>query len=450
MSDRMDSKSMSRESTYDLVDTDKAIMTVIEQAHEAAVKQASQSDNSSRAGSDVSHMDIEQVCVSECIGRILAMDIKAQDPVPSFRASMMDGYAIVAADGTGVFPVVADITAGVHPEFELQSGQVAYITTGAPLPRGADAVVQVELTKHHTVPQQQHVSSSDGTTASVEILSASKAGRNIRPIGCDIAVGEIVLQQGCHLSPADVGLMCTIGITTVDVVREIRVGVMSTGDELVDADQPLIGAGKIRDSNRPMLLSAVKSCTRAMPVDLGLVIDKESKLEQELIAALKDNDVVITSGGVSMGRLDLVKPLLEKLGTVHFGRVRMKPGKPTTFASVMVENRKKLVFALPGNPVSCLVSFHLFAYPAIRVLQGVASQSAQHPRISCRIADDMWMDAVREEYHRCRVFWNAKTNSLIAFSTGVQRSSRLLKYVTCDRACVLCVCVLCVCVCVLF
>lgn len=355
----------------------------------------------------------ESVPLTNALGRVLAEDVHATGPLPPFPASIKDGYAVVAADGPGLYPVVGEATAGRLPEFTLQPGQAAYITTGAPVPQGADAVVMVEETE----PQ------ADGR---VRILTQAKPGQDIRPVGVDVAAGELVLRRGEHLHAAEIGLLATVGVAQASVYSRPLVALLSTGDELVEPRTPL-GPGQIRDSNRYMLMAAVQAAG-GIPFDLGISGDSQAHLERRIQNGLRDADVLLTSGGVSMGELDLIKPLLEASGTVHFGRIRMKPGKPLTFATAEVDGRRKLVFGLPGNPVSSLVTFYLMAVPALRKMAGWPDP--QLARVQAHLAQPLALDPERPEYHRATLTWAPELNNGAggwhAASTGSQASSRLL------------------------
>ena len=346
-------------------------------------------------------------------GYILAEDVRAAEALPPFPASVKDGYAVVAGDGPGVYPVVGEVTAGRVADFRVSPGTVAYITTGAAMPPGADAVVMVAETAPHPA---LHGSPR------VEIRARVKAGDDVRPVGVDVAAGQLLLRAGERLGPAEIGLLATAGVTEVAVYPRPRVAVLSTGDELVEPGTPL-GPGQIRDSNRATLMAAIEA-VGGEAVDLGIAGDSQASLEAAIGRGLADADVLLTSGGVSMGDLDLIKPLLEHAGQVHFGRVRMKPGKPITFATTGVGTRRCLVFGLPGNPVSSLVTFYLFAVPAIRKLAGHGDPRL--PRVEARLAQPLALDPARPEYHRASLRWDSSRHSFVAESTGSQSSSRLL------------------------
>jgi len=356
----------------------------------------------------------EVVPLSNAFGRVLAQNVLSRENFPPFAASIMDGYAVIAEDGPGVFPVVGRITAGMDPDFILQRGQVAYITTGAKLPQGANAVVKVEDTKG--------VNKED---SEVQIEKGVKVGEFIRTVGCDVAIGQQVLSAGQTLSSVDIGLLATLGITNVEVVVKAKVGILSTGDELVEPEETVVEDGKIRDSNR-LTLSAEILEYGALPYDLGIVRDNYDEIQNAISKALDDVDILITSGGVSMGEADLIKPILEGLGTVHFGRLNMKPGKPTTFATVERNNRKKLIFALPGNPVSCVVTSKLLIQPAIKRLYGLPFDQCVHSQVDGIILSDIKLDPERYEYHRAIVQWDFERKQFVAQSTGIQQSSRLM------------------------
>ena len=365
----------------------------------------------------VPRMPARNVPLAEAVGRVLADPVTATEPMPPFAASVKDGYAVIAADGPGKYPIVGEARAGKLADFAVTPGTAAYITTGAPMPAGADAVVMVEDTQ---------VDDGEAGRRIVEILHAVRAGDDVRPVGVDIQPGQEVLAQGERLGPAELGLLATLGRERVRIYVAPRVAVMSTGDELVspgDAPQP----GQIRDSNRTMILAALREAN-AIPVDLGIGSDSGGDLARRVERGLREADILLTSGGVSMGDLDLMKPLLERLGTLHFGRIMMKPGKPLTFATVQVDGSARLVFGLPGNPVSSLVTFYLFAVPAVRKMAGFKHPDL--PRVQASLTQPLKLDPERPEYHRATLVWdralNGGSGGYVASSTGGQASSRLL------------------------
>ena len=373
----------------------------------------------------------------DLVGSVCAEDIHAKEAVPAYRASIVDGYAvIVPTDGKGkkgVFPVasVSLAQASSMPP-PLKEGQIARITTGAPLPENANAVVMVEDTE---------VAAADeaGTEeATVEILTDDiKVGENVREPGSDIKYKALVLRKGTTITSTggEVGSLAAAGIRNVPIYRKPRVGIMSTGDEVTDIsfDGNLSG-GQIRDSNRPSLLSVLRGwglCSAV--VDLGIARDTpEGELEKNLRDGFRshDLDVIVTTGGVSMGELDLLKPTIERSlgGTVHFGRVSMKPGKPTTFASVPFkasdsgEKVGKLIFGLPGNPASAIVTAHLFVLPALQKMCGKEGKGLE--RVTVKVTENVKCDKARVEYHRV-VISVSEEGTLVAKSTGMQRSSRV-------------------------
>jgi gephyrin len=364
------------------------------------------------------------------VGYVLAADVTATEAVPAYRASIVDGYAVIApksgGSSKGTFPVasISHATPGDIPE--LKTGEIARITTGAPLPPGATSVVMVEDTVLKTMTE-------DGKEEKeVEILAEGvKDGENVREVGSDIKKGEVILRKGEEISAigGELGLLASVGKAEVTVYKKPVIGVLSTGDEIVEHSRPgELRLGEVRDCNRPTLLSAVRGWGLEA-VDLGIAKDKPGALEEHLRDALRKVDVIITSGGVSMGELDLLKPTIERSlgGTIHFGRVSMKPGKPTTFATIPVKNNagervSKVIFSLPGNPVSAVVTFHLFVLPSLHHLSGVSP--AGLPKVLVTLDHEFRLDPQRAEYHRAIVTMG-KDGVLHANSTGGQRSSRV-------------------------
>lgn len=345
-------------------------------------------------------LQAEHVSLSASLGRILSEDVVAAEPLPPCEVSFKDGYAVVSTDGQGEYEVAFEALAGMEQQ-QLQPGSIAYIGTGGALPRGADAVVQIEDTAV--------VGRSASGKPIVHIKIAVKTGHDVRATGSDIQAGQPVLATGDRIGSAEIGLLATVGAAHVQVTKAPLVAVLSTGDELVEASIKSLPAGAIRDANRPMLLSAVAEAG-GTAMDLGIVADSAGLpgLEAALCTAVDSAvDVLITSGGVSMGDKDLVKPLLEKHATVHFGRVLMKPGKPLTFATMDISGpkaRKMLVFGLPGNPVSSLVTFNLVVLPALRRMSGWREPMLR--RLQAYLGTPVKLDPMRPEYHRASLRWS--------------------------------------------
>ena len=385
------------------------------------------------------------------VGHVLAQDVYASEAVPAYRASIVDGYAVVAGgekSTKGVFPVAsithANDNNGTLPA--LEPGTISRITTGAPLPPNANAVVMVEDTVlASTTPDGQE-------EATVEILTGDvKLGENVREPGSDVALSSRILRRGDLITSVggELGLLASTGKRSVSVFRKPCVGVLSTGNELVEYNDPrtLVGS-QIRDSNRPSLIACLESW--GFPtVDLGIARDSPGTLEQILRDAIRgvgsNNggvDIIVTTGGVSMGELDLLKPTIERSlgGTIHFGRVSMKPGKPTTFASIPYKDQdrgtSKLIFGLPGNPASAIVTLNLFVLPSLHKLLGMGycqQQQYHHhrglPLVSVFLKHAIPLDPKRTEYHRAIVVGSRSHAQLYASSTGLsetgQRSSRV-------------------------
>eukprot|EP00656_Telonema_subtile_P057375 TRINITY_DN9416_c0_g1_i1.p1 TRINITY_DN9416_c0_g1~~TRINITY_DN9416_c0_g1_i1.p1 ORF type:complete len:556 (+),score=162.62 TRINITY_DN9416_c0_g1_i1:146-1813(+) len=385
---------MQRSSPYPMVSMEAALAQVLEYATHLPLVRRS-----------IAHPSI--------LGSTLGHAVHAGAPFPPFKASIMDGYAMKASDGRGEYHVSGSATAGTDPSWIVESGTVSYVTTGAMIPAGADCVVKIEDTQ-------------EAGEGRISVNQVPKPGQWVRQAGCDIAHHEEVLPAGHVLTAADIGLLATVGITEVSVHRVPRVAVVSTGNELVDPLTPgELPAGKIRDSNRLMLLAAVREL-RADPVDMGIVCDSEEALKEAVLLAATQADIIVSTGGVSMGSLDLMKPLLESLGQVHFGRLHMKPGKPTTFGVVHTQGGGCPLFALPGNPCSAMSTFQLLVCPLIKAMQaqpGVAGVPAK-----CRTLHPLKMDAERPEFVRARVWYDPDSHELVAQSTGVQQSSRLLSF----------------------
>jgi len=303
----------------------------------------------------------ESVPLSKALGRTLARDVKAREEIPPFTKATMDGYAVRASDtaatgpggpGEVVLEVVADLPAGRLPRKAVGPGQAVRIMTGAPLPAGADAVVMVEDT------------GSRGQA--VAVRRKVEPGDNLGLAGEDLRKGEIAVERGALIGPAEIGMLAAAGLARVPATRRPRLAVIATGDEIVEPGRPK-RRGQIRNSNGPAL-TAMAAAAGAEASYLGIARDKSASLGARLARA-RGADVLVLSGGVSVGDYDLVKAGLEEAGVRPvFWRVRIKPGKPVFFG---VRGRQ-LVFGLPGNPTSSMVTFHLFVRPAIDRLLGRA------------------------------------------------------------------------------
>lgn len=296
----------------------------------------------------------QRVPVEAALGATLAEEVVSDVDMPPFNRAAMDGYAVRLADiaATPVeLTIVEHIKAGDAPKHPVGTGECSEIMTGAPVPDGADAVVQVE----HTEPAAENL---------VRILEPLAGKTNIARQGEDLGRGDVVLEPGRLLRSAEVGLLAMVGRREVDIHQRPRVAILATGDELIEPDQ-VPRPGQTRNCNNFSLLA---ECARAgfQATALGIARDTREELETKIRAGL-EADVLLVSGGVSMGKYDLVPEVFEALGiVVHFTKVAIKPGKPTVFAT----RGKKLVFGLPGNPVSVIVVFRLFVEPALRRLAG--------------------------------------------------------------------------------
>lgn len=302
------------------------------------------------------------VPLSEVTGLVLAEAIVATEDVPPFANTAVDGYAVRAGDLVTVpveLPVVDEVAAGGHSDRVLGAGEVIRVMTGAPMPAGADAAVMVEDTER-----------LDGG-ARVRIHRSVRVGDAVRGAGDDVRVGDTLFPAGTVVTPAVAGVLASVNARSVLAVARPRVAVLSTGDELVDDGSPL-QPGQIRESNKTMLLGAIAE-SGCVAVDLGVVRDDEATLEAVLRRAVDDCDAVVTSGGVSMGDYDVVKAVLARIADMRWMQIAIKPAKPFAFGLLRAgDGREVPVFGLPGNPVSSLVSFELFARPGLRTMAGHA------------------------------------------------------------------------------
>ncbi|OPY90398.1 MAG: Molybdopterin molybdenumtransferase [Syntrophus sp. PtaU1.Bin208] len=299
----------------------------------------------------------EKVAILDALGRVLGESVFAGRLIPPRDNSAMDGYAVHEADTKGATPshpvvldVIEDIPAGSIPRQAVGIGQAARIMTGAPVPEGADAVIKVEETRH--------------SGRRVELTTSVKKGENIRRAGEDVREGEEVISAGTVVRPAEVGMMAALGKSFVSVYQRPVVAVIATGDELADIDDP-VSSWKIVNSNAYSLTAQILDCG-AIPLQMGIARDNPEDLLAKFRPALRA-DVILSSGGVSVGDYDLVKDIMTEVGTaIEFWRVAMKPGKPLVFGRI----GGKPIFGLPGNPVSTMVSFEQFVRPVLLKMMG--------------------------------------------------------------------------------
>ena len=351
-----------RQSLFPMIETDEALSIILSEM----------SNISSSASTELVPIhDLKHL-----MHRILAVDLKSNVNIPPFPASVKDGYAVLTIDGGGntrkVLP--APSTAGTVPSSRLQvtSGYCVRISTGAPVPVGADAVVQVEDT-------ELTESTDSGEEREIFIKVKPSFGQDIRSVGSDVKKGEIVLKEGTVLTPVDLSIISSVGFADVPVLRLPVVGILSTGDEIIPAGSSSTpSSGKIWDANKTCLAGLLSS-KNIDYIDLGIAKDDPDEVYNKLVTAFdsKEVDVLITTGGVSMGERDVLKNILEVgfEGKIHFARVNIKPGKPMTFITCDWKGNKKVIFALPGNPVSAFVTCYLFVIPSLLSLSHASSSS---------------------------------------------------------------------------
>jgi molybdopterin molybdotransferase len=354
---------------------------------------------------DVHPLSAEVVRLLDALGRSSAERIVSPEQVPTFANSAMDGFAVSGAEleaGRREFRVVVDIPAGRFVAGEIAPGDAARIMTGAPMPLGVDTVVQVE---HTTV---------DDDLVTVE--TAPAAGANVRRAGEDVNVGDVLFEAGALLGAAEVGLLAAVGVERVRVVRRPRVAILATGSELVAAGEGL-QPGQIRNSNSFTAYGQVIAAG-GDPILLGIARDDPDETRRLMAAALQ-NDVVITSGGVSVGDYDFVKQVQDELGVRRrFWGVATKPGKPLAFGV----RGETLVFGVPGNPVAAMVSFEMYVRPAILALQG--RRDVYRPWFFARSAEPVLRTKGRTEARRCRVTHD--TDGSMRFTTTGPQGSGIL------------------------
>ncbi|MFQ6100160.1 MAG: gephyrin-like molybdotransferase Glp [Anaerolineae bacterium] len=354
-------------------------------------------------------LEPERVSILEALGRVLAEDVYADVDIPPHANSAMDGYAVRAADTAGAsreaharLRVIGELAAGHVAETEVMPGTAIRIMTGAPIPPGADAVVPVEDTE------------AEGEW--VDVFIKVPTGQHVRPAGEDVRREELVLRRGTRIRPQEVGMLAALGHREALVTRRPRVAILATGDEVMEIDAPL-APGKVRNANSYSNAAQVVKCG-GIPIMLGIARDRVQDLTEKIRAGLEQEvDFLLTSGGVSVGDFDVVKEVLAAEGEISFWRVRMKPGKPLAFGRI----GDVPVLGLPGNPVSVMVSFEMFARPAILEMLGVTDW--QRPAVEATLMDEVKHKDERRHY--LRVCLEEHEGGYRAYLTGGQGSGIL-------------------------
>jgi len=369
---------------------------------------------------EVGTLETESVPILETLGQVLAEDVRSDINVPPLDNSAMDGYAVIAADTQGAgektpkyLKVIDTVMAGAISRKKVTSGTAIRIMTGAPVPTGADGVVQFEHTDERKA--------TDNTR--VGILEEIQPGRNVRKAGEDIKRGATILKKGTVIRPSEIGLIASLGRSKARVIRRPVVAVLSTGNELVELDNPL-PEGKIYDSNLYSIAALVKKYGCVLKV-LGIARDDEKELVARLREA-QDADMLLTTGGVSMGDYDMVKDVLARDGQIVFWQVKVKPGKPLAFGKIKGRDKQggeKSIphLGLPGNPVSCMVSFELFVRPALLKMMGKTNYAK--PAVTAIMEETVKNDAGRRLYNRAII--EKRDGHYYARMTGSQSSGIL-------------------------
>lgn len=345
----------------------------------------------------------EQLPLRTALGRILAAPIISTMNVPPYTNSAMDGYAMRGADlpasGTAQLEIIGRAMAGAPYTGSVAAGKTVRIMTGAVIPDGADTVLmQEQVTANAT---------------SIEIGSGHRSGQNVRMAGEDMAIGATVLAPGKQLLPAELGVLASLGVAEVRVTRRLRVAFFSTGDELKSLGEPL-EAGQIYDSNR-YTLHGMLSRLGVEILDLGVINDDRAAIQQAFKDAAAVADVVITSGGVSVGEADFVKQTLDDMGKVDFWKIAMKPGKPLAFGKL----GNALFFGLPGNPVSVMATFYQFVQPALQKMMGMSVLPTISLQVACDV--DLKKEPGRLEYQR-GILTSDERGNMSVTTTGMQGS----------------------------
>ena len=371
----------------------------------------------------VRRLPAETVSLPESHNRVIAGDIVSPIDLPPFDNSAMDGYALRCEDSIAAgpsdpiaLPVVMDILAGSAPSQQLQPGQAARIMTGAPIPAGANAVIPVEDTDDDGVK-----GGGGAAPAQVRLYRALRPLENIRSAGENIRAGETVMRAGTLIGPAEIGMLAGIGCAKVAVIRQPKVVILSSGDELVDIHHPL-EPGQIRDTNSYTLAGLIRRAG-GVPIRLPIASDTLKSIRGLYRRALEINpDMIISTAGVSVGAADLVRVVMDELGDIDFWRINMRPGKPLAYGAL----QGLPFFGLPGNPVSTMVTFEVLVRPA---LAKIAGRCIAQRIVKAAIADDMTSDG-RRSYNR--VTLERHSSGIVARSTGIQSSGALMSMVLAD------------------
>ena len=348
----------------------------------------------------------EQLPIRNALGRILADDVLSQINVLPYDNSAMDGYAVrgvdLPTDGQAQLTIVGTSFAGQPYTKTVQSGQCTRIFTGAVIPAGTDTVIM-----------QEHVEKQSDV---INITADHKKGQHVRLVGEDIAIGQVVLTAGKRMSPADIGLLASLGVPEVKVKRLLRVAFFSTGDELRAVGE-VLQPGQIYDSNRYTLHGMLTRLGIEI-IDMGVVPDRPEEVEKAFLSAASHSDAIITSGGVSVGEADYVTETLRRIGQVNFWKVAMKPGKPLTFGKIQAA----VFFGLPGNPVSAMVTFYQFVQPALHRMMGQDKVTSVRLTVPC--TSKLKKTPGRVEFQR-GILEKNEEGSLVVRSTGPQGSGIL-------------------------
>ncbi|SEM67757.1 gephyrin-like molybdotransferase Glp [Lihuaxuella thermophila] len=353
----------------------------------------------------------EKVALLDSFGRYLAEDIRANEPLPHFRRSGMDGFAIRSADTKGAsrdnpvwFQVIETIPCGSVPEKDVQPGTASRIMTGAAVPNGADAVVMLEMTRTEERDGQVFIS------VSREI----PPGHNITPVGSEVEQGKLLLEKGRKINAGAAALLATFGYAEVEVYKRPRVAVFATGSELLDVESPL-QPGKIRNSNSYLLASLLLDAG-ACPLIHKTLPDDPDRAQAAILAAFDEADLVITTGGVSVGDYDILVDIFERWdGRMLFNKVAMRPGSPTTVGIW----KDKFLFALSGNPGACFVGFELFVRPVLKGMQGKADPDL--PYFTATMAEDFTTPCPFERF--VRAYRYVTDGKVFVKPAGMEKSS---------------------------